>query len=112
MKNNGLNKESGERLVLELQAEWNRLDQAVQPISDLSEQAWEQRIQMVRSEKKRRDSREYLMFFLFSLVVLGGGMFVYRIPYVFAFVQGLGMTIAVGVVAAIVLSGRRNRYER
>ncbi|WP_410772290.1 YxlC family protein [Fontibacillus sp. BL9] len=104
MKDKGIHDESGEGLLEELMTEWNRLDRVVQPISDLSENAWEQRIEAAWLEKKRLSRRDSLIFFLISLAVIGGGgLFAYKVPYLFVIVQGVGMAVALGVVAIAVL---------
>ncbi len=111
MTNKEIYDESEERIIQELSGEWNRLDKLIPPNNALSQATWEQRVQMIWKEKKRARKREDLLFLLIALTVIGGGLVAYSFPYVYAIVQGLGLAVAVGVVAVTVHLRRGKRYE-
>ncbi|MEK5477837.1 YxlC family protein [Paenibacillus sp. FSL R5-0407] len=111
MKSNEIDDEFEERLIQELSGEWSRMDKLVPPSMDLPPAAWEQRIQGVWMEKKRARKREDFLFLLIALTVIGGCLFVYSYPYVYAIIQGLGLAVAAGVIAVTVYSRKGRRYE-
>lgn len=102
-----------EMILNELRQSLDRMDHVLDHPSQPSKEQVKDHIKET-FQKRRRKSMvlELLLFWLVSLFVIGSGtLLVYSVPWILWLIQGIGFSVAVGIVIRFLVQRRKEEME-